>query len=153
MKLSLSRGILVKGQVPMGMKVSRCLLGAAVRGTPACSAALSLCSLQGGRAKDTGVGWDGHPRQPSGDAWKDPLESCPGGERRLYLSAGSPYRSSPEKLTASRISHQKILFQALGMGRGIGSTRFTCVFICTQSSAHTYEKPFVQLNVSFYYCY
>lgn len=50
-KLSLSRIILAGGQVPMGMNISRCLgVGAAVRGMPACLGALSLCSLQGGRA-------------------------------------------------------------------------------------------------------
>lgn len=75
MKLSLSGGILAKGQVPMGRKVSRCLLGgAAVRGRPACSAALSLCSLQGGRAPRT-LEWAGlvTPSNPQGDAWEDPL--------------------------------------------------------------------------------
>lgn len=68
MKLSFSRSILAKGQMPMGMKVSRCLLGgAAVRDMPA-------CSLQGGRAHRT-RGWAGlvTPSNPQEDAWEDPL--------------------------------------------------------------------------------
>lgn len=124
----------------------------------ACSGARSLCSLHRGTAHGTPAGWDGHhPPSLKQALGKIPFNPAPGGPpgvpgEGLYLTAGSPYRSSPEKPTASRISRQKILFQALGDGEGRHNIFFIpmFIFIHTQISICTYKKLFVQFNVSFY---
>lgn len=129
------------------MKVSRCLLG---RGSSQGHASLPRIpvALLTSRESPQGTcaGWDGyHPSSLKETLGKIHFNPAPVGptwsawERRLYLTAGNPYRIIPEKPTASRISRQKILFQALGNGEGHQQhTVYIFIFIFT-ISIHTRE--------------
>ena len=123
-KLSLSRGILARGQTPIGMRTSRCLWGGSSSegGASLLRSSLSLlltrresprgclCSRDSCHSPSLG----GHLERAT---WTllllVPLQGLGKG---LYLSTGSPNRSSPKMPSASRISCRKIFFQALGGG-------------------------------------
>ena len=132
-KLSL-RGLLAKGQMPMGMRTSRCLWGGGSSEGQA-SRLWSLLALLLARRESR------HPpslKEALGKIHLNPAPARPtssAGGRRLYLTTGSPYRSSPERPSASRISRQKLLFQALGGGEG----RQQLIYIYT----HVYERLFM----------
>ena len=127
-KLSLSSGILARGQTPMGMRTSRCLWGGS--SSEGCAGLLRspLSLLLTRKESPRGLCAAVTAATPHPSRGHSERATCTlpllipsrGLGKGLYLSTGSPNRSSPKPPSASGISCQKILFQALEVGSKSG---------------------------------